>query len=335
LANGLRLLIVTPSYLPDVTGNAITAHRLYKGLTDKGIEVQVSVGAIHELPLQFKPDIIHALHALKGGVPAMGMAERFGIPFVVTITGTDLNIDLLQSEDPQILKVFDRAARIITYSPLSKDRLLSRLPSISEKTTIIRPSIDVGKPKGDRSILPSGFNFLLPSGIRRVKDPSFAIRPLEVLRKEFQSINLAIAGPVLDETEWKNLSDLIKGKDWVYYRKVSHDEMPDIFDSADVVINTSVSEGLSNAILEAMSLGKAVLASDCDGNRAVISDGVDGLLYGQGDEDGFMRKAKSLILDAGLRERLRMAAREKVNRDYSLDAEMEGHMRLYREVLHG
>jgi len=333
LANGFRVLIVTPSYLPDITGNAVTAHRLYKGLRDRGIEVQVQCRGGVTPPLQFRPDIIHALHALKGGVPAMEMAERFDVPFVVTITGTDLNIDLLQSENLEILKVLDKAARIVTYSSLSKDRLSSRLTLVSKKITVIRPSVEIARQKGGRGSLPSGFNFLLPSGIRKVKDPAFAIRPLEALRNEFPSTKLAIVGPVLDYAEWKNLSDEIEGKEWISYMKVEHDEMPDIYNSADVVLNTSVSEGLSNAILEAMSIGKAVLASDCEGNRAVISDGLDGLLYRQGDEADFLRKAKRLILDLEFRERLGRAAREKVAREFSLDAEIERHLILYGEVL--
>lgn len=343
MANGFRVLIVTPSYLPDITGNAVTAHRLYKGLRDRGVDVNIVVNRELGVGREFKqnselhtPDsqlIIHALHALKGGVPAMEMAERFDVPFVVTITGTDLNIDLLQSENLEILKVLDKAARIVTYSPLSKERLSSRLPLVSRKITVIRPSVEIVRQKGGRGRLPSGFNFLLPSGIRKVKDPAFAIRPLEALRKEFPSIKLTIVGPVIDDAVWKTLSDAMGGREWISYMKVTHEEMPDIYDSSDVVLNTSVSEGLSNAILEAMSLGKTVLASDCEGNRAVISDGLDGVLYRQGDESDFLRKAKGLILDLEFGERVGRAAREKVAKEYSLDAEIERHIMLYREVL--
>jgi len=112
LGEGLRVLIVTPTYLPDITGNAITAHRLYKGLRDRGIEVQVvqssevqklkDSGSYSELRTLNSELVVHALHALKGGVPTMEMAGRFGVPFVVTITGTDLNIDLIQLENLQI-----------------------------------------------------------------------------------------------------------------------------------------------------------------------------------------------------------------------------------------
>ena len=211
--------------------------------------------------------------------------------------------------------------------------MLAKCPFLEEKVRVIRPSVDIGRPKGITVSLPKGFNFLLPSGIRMVKDPLFGIMPLELLRREYPSINLVIVGPVLDESVWKRLSEAMEGKDWISYRKVAHEEMPDLYQAADVVLNTSVSEGLSNAVIEARYFGKAVLVSDCDGNRAVISDGVDGLFYKQGDEEDFLQKAKSLIPDTGLREGLGKAAIDKVASEYSLAAEIEGHLQLYGEIL--
>lgn len=335
MIEGLRILIVTPAYLPDVTGNSITAHRLYKGLTDKGVEVEVVRSAECGIwnKKSFIPHLVHALHALKGGVPAKETADRLGVPFVVTVTGTDFNIDLMQHCSSGVSAVLDRAAVIIVYSELAKKGLLTKSPFLEGKVRVIRPSVDIGRPKGVGGAPPKGFNFLLPSGIRSVKDPLFAVRPLELLRREYPSINLAIVGPVLDESEWKRLSEAMEGRDWISYRKVAHEEMSDIYQAADVVLNTSLSEGLSNAVIEAMYFGKAVMASDCDGNRAVISDGVDGLLYKKGDEGDFMQKARSLIPDADFREGLGRAAIDKVARDYSLAAEIEGHLRLYGEIL--
>lgn len=333
MTEGFKVLIVTPAYIPDVTGNSITARRLHDGLSEKGMDVLVTLGAHCIAPPQFRPDIIHALHALKGGVPAMETAARLSVPFVVTLTGTDFNIDLVQQRSSGVTAVLGKADRIIVYSELARERLLNKCPFCAGKVVVIRPSVDIGRPKGDRCCMPQGFNFLLPSGIRGVKDPLFAIRPLETLRHEFPSINLVIVGPVLDEAEWKKLSEAMKGKDWISYRKATHEEMPDIYQAADVVLNTSISEGLSNAVIEAMYFGKAVLASDCDGNRSVLSDGLDGLLYKQGDEEGFLRKAKELIQSPDTRERLGKAGIDKVAREYSLAAEMESHLRLYGEVL--
>lgn len=328
----MKVLIITPSYPPDITGNAITAQRLYSGLLDQGIEVRVlTIGAkdIYREVKSFRPDLIHALHAKKSGSLAVDLSGQFRIPFVVTITGTDLNIDLFQLDSEEVVTALESARAVIVYSDLTRIRLSSRLPSISGKIIVIRPSIEFKSPCPDEPSFSEGVNFLLPSGIRKVKDPTFAIEPFEVLKKEFPAINLTVAGPVLEESEWSLFSKRSEGKDWIRHMEVSHDCMAGLYKGADVILNTSSSEGFANAILEAMYFGKPILASDCEGNRAAITDGKEGVLYRTGDMGDFLNKARMLINDPALRLKLGKVAREKVSREYSLDREIKEHRKLY------
>ncbi|MDH4100449.1 MAG: glycosyltransferase family 4 protein [Nitrospirota bacterium] len=335
MADSLKILIVTPTCLPDPTGNAITAHRLYKGLIARGADVRVVSASDEHAPSGFRPDVIHALHAVKGGLPACTIARETGAPVVITITGTDINIDLLRLEGREGATALSEAARIIVYGPWAVERLVKLDPALHGRIEVIRPSVDINQ-EGDKKVdLPAGFNFLLPSGIRRVKDPVFAVTALAALRQEFPDINLTVAGPILDKDEWTRLRAAMEGREWVSHRVADYKEMPSLYSAADVVLNTSVSEGLSNALLEAMALCRPVLASDCEGNRAVITDGVDGLLYRQGDEGDFIGKARQLVQDGSLRERLGSAAAEKAAREYCLEAEIEAHMKMYGEVMSG
>ena len=62
---------------------------------------------------------------------------------------------------------------------------------------------------------------------------------------------------------------------------VPHAAMPALLAAADIVLNCSRSEGgMANAVIEALALGRAVLAADIPGNRSLIEDGVTGLLFG-------------------------------------------------------
>jgi glycosyltransferase involved in cell wall biosynthesis len=102
----------------------------------------------------------------------------------------------------------------------------------------------------------------------------------------------------------------------------------------DIMVNSSFSEGgMSNAVLEAMSQGVAVLASDIEGNQSVIVDEVDGLLFTS--EDDFERKAERLILDSDLRRRLGKQAKEKIEREFSREKEIDAYERFYRDLLDG
>ncbi len=334
MGNRLKVLLITPSYLPDATGNAVTAHRLYVGLTARGMEVQVAVPREIELFKDFRPDVIHALHALKGGVAAMKLAEELGVPYGVTATGTDVNIDLMQV-DGRVFRVLQRASLIAVYSELTKERLKEIVSMLGKKIRVIYPAVHLERAGNRSQQRHEGIRFFLPSGIRPVKNPTFAIRPLERLRESHPGISLVVAGAILSGDEWKRFSGDIRERSWVLHKAVRHEDMSAEYMVADVVLNTSLSEGLSNAVLEAMFMGLPVLASDCEGNRSVITDGVDGFLYRQGDEDDFMEQAMKLVSSASLRSSLGDLAKKKVLNEYGIEDEITEHIKFYEEMLCG
>ena len=335
----MKLLILTPTCLPDLTGNAMTAERLRYGLSKEDIEVEVEVIRAGDSNLSsrieaFGPDIIHALHARKSGATAMDCSRRHKIPYLVTITGTDLYLDLLNSNRNDASLVLQGAGAVIVYSELTSKRLLSEVPSLSDKTRVIKKAIHFNHTCNKDISTHKRAAFLLPSGIRPVKAPSFAIAPLEKLRQEFPDISLTVAGPRLDDTEWDLFCSKSKGKDWIRHITVSHDEMPDLYGEAEIVLNTSISEGLSNAVLEAMYFGRPVLASNCEGNMAAIRKGKEGLFYKNGDEEDFINKSRLLLNDPDLRLELGKKGREKILHEHTLHMEINGHIKIYKELLH-
>mgnify|MGYP001217223931 CR=1 FL=1 len=107
--------------------------------------------------------------------------------------------------------------------------------------------------------------------------------------------------------------------------------MASLFEAADVVLNTSRSEGLSHALLEGMSLGKPVLASRVPGNEDLIEHGVDGLLYRSPQE--LYLWAKLLLLNPSLRKEMGRKGKLKVREQYSYEGEMQRFASLYKSLL--
>ncbi len=315
----------------------MTAERLRYGLAKEGIEAEVIRSDSADLPSKmtsFRPDIIHALHARKSGLTAMNCSRRHKAPYLVTITGTDLYLDLLDSSSNDTSLVLQGAGAVIVYSELTSKRLLSAVPALTDKTRVIKKAIHFNHTCKKDIPTPKKAAFLLPSGIRPVKAPSFAITPLEKLRQEFPGISLTVAGPRLDDTEWDLFSSKSKGKDWIRHITVSHDEMPGLYGEAEIILNTSISEGLSNAVLEAMYFGRRVLASDCEGNMASISSGEGGLFYKNGDEEDFIKKARHLLKDPALKLEIGRKGKEKILHKHNLYGEINAHISLYEELLH-
>jgi glycosyltransferase involved in cell wall biosynthesis len=98
---------------------------------------------------------------------------------------------------------------------------------------------------------------------------------------------------------------------------------------ADVFVLPSRWEGLSIALLEALSSGKAVVATPVGGTRDIIRDGTNGLLTSVDDIPALADKLHVLYADETLRKRIGLAGRQTVLKRYSLKICAENHMRLY------
>ena len=88
---------------------------------------------------------------------------------------------------------------------------------------------------------------------------------------------------------------------------------------SDVVVLPSRSEGFSNSIVEAMGLGRPVVACRVGGNPEAIEDGVTGLLVEPFDPEALAGALARLAGDEPMRRRLGEAARAEAERRFSLE----------------
>jgi glycosyltransferase involved in cell wall biosynthesis len=102
--------------------------------------------------------------------------------------------------------------------------------------------------------------------------------------------------------------------------------------AADVVTLSSREEGMGTVLLDAMAFGGAIAATVAGGIPEVVSDGVTGLLAPIGDGPALGAAIARLLVDDGLREQLRGAARVRV-RDFSVEATAVRTLDVYRQVL--
>lgn len=91
-------------------------------------------------------------------------------------------------------------------------------------------------------------------------------------------------------------------------------------EAADVFVLPSHAEGMSNALLEAMSAGIACVATRVGAAEELIGDDANGLLIDVGDIAGLEASLVRLAGDSNARERLGSAARQKIIRSYSIDS---------------
>lgn len=96
-------------------------------------------------------------------------------------------------------------------------------------------------------------------------------------------------------------------------------DVPRLLAAADIFALSSRSEGMPIALLEAMGMGTAVVASRVAGVNEVVQDGVHGLLTPSEDVPALAGALIRLLEDPELRKRLALAGYERVNQEFSLD----------------
>jgi glycosyltransferase involved in cell wall biosynthesis len=106
-----------------------------------------------------------------------------------------------------------------------------------------------------------------------------------------------------------------------------------VLQALDLFVLASETEGLSNAILEAMACGLPVVATRVGGNPEVV-DAECGELTTAGDADELAETMLGLLHDAGKRARMGECARRRVLANYSLDSMAHAYEALYRELAH-
>src|SRR5581483_5487354 len=105
-----------------------------------------------------------------------------------------------------------------------------------------------------------------------------------------------------------------------------------ILPALDVFVLASSTEGLSNAILEAQSCGLPVVATDVGGNGELVREGIDGRRVPPNDVAALAGALAELVADGQRRSAFGTAARERVEREFSIAAMVAAYEKLYGEL---
>lgn len=109
-------------------------------------------------------------------------------------------------------------------------------------------------------------------------------------------------------------------------------DMQKVYEQADVLVSTSVREGTSNVILEAMANGLPVIATRSGGTPDILND-QRGFLVEPDNEKELINAATKLILDKGLRNELGENGREFVKNNHSLERLQEQLSGIYERLI--
>ncbi len=111
---------------------------------------------------------------------------------------------------------------------------------------------------------------------------------------------------------------------------------PDIrplYDLLEVALHPSRYDAFPQAVLEALALGKPVIASRASGNAVIVREGVDGLLVEPRAPRAWASALDRVLQDGALARRLGEAGRRRAREDFPFSRTVERTVRLYRELV--
>jgi len=255
-----------------------------------------------------KCSLIHVHWAIPTGLIGVWMGRLLKKPFFVTIHGSDLRLAL---ERPGFLRriflyVCQNAAYLNAVSWVQKEAL-EQLGISSEKISVIPMGIDgafleAGK-RRKVNVEKRPLTVLSNRNLLPIYNVSLLIRAIPHILKEEPETKFLIAGDGAEkealerEVKKLNINSSVKFLD-----RVPHEEMPDLLSKADIYVSTSLYDGTSVSLLEAMGTGTFPIVTDIPSNKEWISDGVNGFLVPIDKERFLAEKILEAIRSHGLRQ---------------------------------
>lgn len=125
----------------------------------------------------------------------------------------------------------------------------------------------------------------------------------------------------------------IPEKNFSFVGHLGYFERPEILCQATIFVNPSFFENCSLSILEAMSCGTAVVASNVGGNPEIIKSGKNGILVPVSDSRALASAIISLLKNENLNRKICREARKRVERSFSSEKSTLETYRIYEKIL--
>jgi glycosyltransferase involved in cell wall biosynthesis len=152
------------------------------------------------------------------------------------------------------------------------------------------------------------------------------------LAKRFPDVRFLIVGDGASRPELEQQARDLRLEGTVLFTGFRVD-VPELLQEATVSVLPSLSEGLSNSLLESMASGVPVVATRVGGNPEVIEHGVTGFLVPARDSEALAAAMGRILEDANLAAQFGQAGRQRVARLFSLERSVSETELLYQRLI--
>ena len=289
--------------------------------------------------LRHRCQMIHVHWAIPTGLIGVGIAFLSRKPFMVTIHGSDFRLAM---DESSFLK------RIFLYVC----KRANHIHCVSEGMR--RGLEDLGINGGRISAFPMGIeaDFLNKEGAQRagfdnrpttilsnrnllpIYNVSLFIRAIPLVLREESKVKFFVAGDGPEREALEKEAKNLRIEDFVQFLgRIPHDAMLNLLSQTDIYVSTSLHDGTSVSLLEALGSGAFPVVTDIPSNREWISDGENGFLVPTDKERVLAIQIIKAIRNRSLAEEARQKNLRLVTEKVLWPATIEKTKRIYEKVL--
>ena len=300
-------------------------------------------------------DVLHAYFLTQAGFTATYAGKYLNVPSVVSIRGNDIERAAFDpSRFSHTMYALQNASAVTTNA----SELVKKAKAFIDREIILIPngvdtehfkSLEKNHVLAESLTLESGS--LLPDnrqqavglqsqilgfvGELREKKGLKTLLSAYALVNKIQPVALLIIGEVrqgedkkiFDEFQQSNPDSKI-----IVTGYIAPKDLPAYYSLIDVFVHPSLRDGMPNAVLEAMACGKAVIATHVGGVVDVIKDSENGTTVPANDAESLSKTILTLLNDPALRVRLGTSARETIQKEFTLQKELDANLQVYKQL---
>ena len=279
-----------------------------------------------------KIDLVHT-HSSKAGIIGRVAGRIAGVPAIVhTIHGWSFN-DYQRPLERKFYIGLERLTakftdRLIVVSATDIDKGLEEGIGRPEQYQMVRCGIEIDKfqytrinirkKREELGILSGGPLIGMIACFKPQKAPLDFIRAAGIVNRQFPRANFLLVGDGILRPQiesWiaqMNLNSQVILSGW-------REDIPEILASIDMLVLSSLWEGLPRVFLQAMAAGKPIVATAVDGAREVILDGVNGYLVPPRQPEKLAEKIMELLTHPRRAKKMGMQGRKLLNSSFDID----------------
>ncbi len=232
-----------------------------------------------------KYDLTHSFFTVPCGALSRYFWFSRKLPYIVSLRGADVpgyseRFDNMYAKLlPMIKNIWKNSAQVVSNSAGLKELAAENFPA--EKIAIIPNGVDTEEFQPRPESRPAG-KFIITPGASRLterKGLNYLIEAVKLIEKECPQVELKIMGDGNAKEQLEaQVKELALEERVEFIGRVPREKTTAYYQEASVFVLLSLNEGMSNALLEAISCGLPVITTNTGGTAELVKDGVNGFV---------------------------------------------------------